>query len=256
MADHSTVFRFSFYVVFLTLFVVEFQFAIGAHLLEICSGTSGKFSNRGTYKMNLNRVLADLKSSTPKTGFSLSTVGQRPPDQVFGLAQCGAQVSASDCRACILQANTDIFNLCGKSKASMIWYDDCFLRYSDSEFKGSVDTGDGGILANFQKSRNPNSFFPKVTSLLSKLSNQASISTKLSAFGQRNAGKSPPGEENIFGLVDCTRDLSSFDCKFCIDFLISITQNKTITSMGERTGGRIITASCSIRFETFNFLHA
>lgn len=256
MTDHSTVLRFSFCVVFLALLVVHFKFAIGAHLLEICSDTSGNFSSKSTYKMNLNRVLSDLKSSTPKTGFSLSTAGQSPPDQVFGLAQCGAQVSASDCRACILQANTDIFNVCGNSRASTIWYDDCFLRYADSEFKGSVDTEDGGFLPNFQKSRNPKSFFPQVTSLLSKLSNQASVSKKLSAFGQKKAGKSSPGEENIFSLVDCTRDLSSFDCKFCIDFLISLTQNKTITSIGERTGGRIITASCSIRFETFNFLHA
>lgn len=244
MADPSTSLRFSFYVLLPSLF---FQFAIGANLLEICSDTSGNFSNKSTYKRNLNKVLADLKSSTPKTGFSLSTAGQSSPAQVFGLAQCGAQVTASDCRACILQANSDILDLCGNAKASMIWYDDCFLRYADSEFKGSVDTGDGGFLPNFQKSRNPSSFFPKVTSLLSKLSNRASVSKKLSAFGQR---------KNVFGLVDCTRDLSSFDCKFCIDFLISLTRNETITPIGKRTGGRIVTASCSIRFETFNFLHA
>jgi hypothetical protein len=224
------------------------QMVLGANLFNQCLNDSGNFTSNSTYVKNLNKLLKDLKSKSPATGFHTGSVGQSP-DQVFGLAQCRGDISEGECQACINEATHDSHNLCPNAKAAMLWYDTCFLRYSQVEFTGTVASGSGAFLPNFPNASH--AFAQSAISLLSNLSQEASVASKLFAPGETN----PKNSDEIFGLVDCTRDLSSFLCKFCIDALVNaLRDDKNV--IGTRLGGRIITASCTIRYETFSFFNA
>ncbi|KAI3868641.1 hypothetical protein MKX03_013151 [Papaver bracteatum] len=54
-------------------------------------------------------------------------------------------------------------------------------------------------------------------------------------------------DEKLYGLVQCSRDLSSSDCKKCLDDAVSHLPN---CCDGKR-GGRVIGGSCNIRYELY-----
>ena len=68
----------------------------------------------------------------------------------------------------------------------------------------------------WQNVSDPNSFNPKVRDLLTELAHQASESPKMYKAGVLKLDES----RNLYGLVQCTRDLSSSECFTCLDIAI------------------------------------
>ncbi|KAF9588314.1 hypothetical protein IFM89_008731 [Coptis chinensis] len=56
------------------------------------------------------------------------------------------------------------------------------------------------------------------------------------------------GSQNIFGIAQCTQDLSTTDCGRCLN--ISVSQ---LPCCDTKQGGRVIKPSCIVRFEILNF---
>jgi len=57
---------------------------------------------------------------------------------------------------------------------------------------------------------------------------------------------------NIYGLVECTPDLSSLDCSNCIEQLI----NYIPQCCDSKRGAIYVTPSCNLRYETYEFFAA
>lgn len=222
-----------------------FQVTIGVNpVLHFCS-SSKNFTSTSPFKRNLNRLLNDLAVKTPPSGFSLSPVGQtNGRSALFGLANCRGDINKEECAACVADAATDIRQLCPNNREGLIWFDTCFLKYSDFHFFGQIDVNHDLLLPSVGNSSE--SFFHSVTTLLSKLSQEASLAPKLFAAGETNLESSG----KLFGLVECTRDLSSVDCKNCIDATIAVLPEANVGS-----GGRILGGSCNIRYELFPFFN-
>ena len=239
--------RFTSFLCFLSLFLF-LQTVYGAenYLFHFCS-SSEKFIDNGPYETNLNKLMGYLYLAAPPTGFGKGSVGQNY-DQVKGLALCRGDVSNADCRACITEASSEIRKLCPDNKAAIVWYDHCLLKYSNMDFFGHVDNQNRFYMWNLNNVSDPASFNQKTRELLSHLSQQAFVQEKMYAAGELELEES----KKLYGLTQCSRDLSSSDCKKCLDDGISRLPN----CCDGKEGGRVVGGSCNIRYEIYPFVNS
>ena len=199
------------------------------------------------YGTNLNDLLNLLSTEVPSEGFGLNSTGQGQA-QANGLALCRGDVSETDCETCVIDAGKELGDRCPYKKGAIIWYDNCLLKYSNIDFFGEIDNENKFYLLNVEDVENPTSFNPKVNDLLSRLSNEAYANPKFYATGDLNLDSS----SKLYGLAQCTRDLSGLDCKNCLDTAISELPN---CCDGKR-GGRVVGGSCNVRYELYPFVDA
>ncbi|KAF9595522.1 hypothetical protein IFM89_000610 [Coptis chinensis] len=221
-------------------------------LLSICFN-SLNFTSGSPYSSNLNTVLNQLNIKVPPTGFGLSSVGYSQ-DTVNGLALCRGETSRADCKSCVNTASAEIQQRCPNDKGAIIWYDHCLLKYSNVNFFGTIDYQNKFFLFNVQTVNDTESFNQKTKKFLSKLSDKASGSSKLFATGKTSLGKlektTNVTSQKLYGLVQCTRDLSNSQCKKCLDDVIS----ELPSCCDGKRGGRVVGGSCNFRYELYPFV--
>jgi hypothetical protein len=93
----------------------------------------------------------------------------------------------------------------------------------------------------------PTDFQAAAQNLLNKLSGEAAPQTNRSAFGTALDSFS----QTIYGLVQCTRDLSTADCTTCLSYAI----NKIFTS-DPTAGVQYWSQSCILRYEIYPFFNS
>ncbi|KAJ0983398.1 hypothetical protein J5N97_011653 [Dioscorea zingiberensis] len=229
---------------FLLSFIILLHNVIAADpLYNICS-ISGNYTAGDTFSSNLDQLMFILATKGPPTGFALGTVGVSL-NRVNGLALCRGDVKASSCGTCIRNAGTEIRELCPLKKSSIIWFDNCLLRYSSLEFFGEIDNSNKFYMWNVQNVSDAVAFNDKVTGLLSKLAKEAYVAPSLFATGEKAIGELG----KLYGLVQCTRDLSGGDCKKCLDTAIS----ELPSCCDGKRGGRVVGGSCNFRYELYPF---
>jgi hypothetical protein len=122
------------------------------------------------------------------------------------------------------------------------------LKYSNTGFFGQVDTGNKFYMWNVHVVSKPAPFNKKTKELLSQLANKAQATPKLFATGERELGKST----KLYGLVQCTGDLSSAVCKKCLDGIIG----ELPSCCDGKQGGRVVSGSCNFIYEIYPFVNA
>ncbi|KAF3443679.1 hypothetical protein FNV43_RR13369 [Rhamnella rubrinervis] len=210
-------------------------------LYHICFNPEN-YTAKSAFGANLNTLFNVLSVQVPPSGFGVVSTGQYY-NKVNGLALCRSDVSSTDCKTCVFDASYELRNKCSYNKGAVIWYDNCMLKYSDTYFFGQIDSQNEFSLLNVQDVKDPESFNPKVHELLSSLSYKASSTLKFYATGEMELEES----EKLYGLAQCTRDLSSGDCKKCLYEAISKIPN---CCSGKR-GGRVVGASCTVHYELY-----
>ncbi|KAI3707852.1 hypothetical protein L2E82_36728 [Cichorium intybus] len=239
----SATYTFIVHVLFLLPFV---QMVTGdGSLYHICSTTSGNFTAYSPYEHNLNKLLGELYYKTPPNGFGMGSVGQYQA-RTSGLSLCRGDVSQKDCMNCVVNASAEIRRRCPNNRAGTIWYDQCLLKYSNSDFLGQIDNQIQVYMWNVNNATDPSSFNIETKRLLSDLSNTAYADPKMYAAGVVDLA----GSQKLYGLVQCTRDLSDVDCKTCLDGAIS----KLPSCCDGKIGGRVLGGSCNIRYEIYPFV--
>ncbi|PIA54267.1 hypothetical protein AQUCO_00900663v1 [Aquilegia coerulea] len=209
-------------------FTLLLHCVIGADpLYHICSSNSLNYTSGSPFDNNLNILFNQLNVKVE--------------DTVHGLALCRGDISNADCKSCVNSASKEIKNVCPNNKAAIIWYDNCLLKYSDVNFFGTIDTQNKFYLYNTQNV-NDTTFNGSVQELLSDLSAIASQSPRLFATGETSL---------LQGLVQCTRDLSSSQCKKCLDDAIT----ELPSCCDGKRGGRVVGGSCNFRYELYPFFN-
>ncbi|KAL6967950.1 Cysteine-rich repeat secretory protein 55 [Sarracenia purpurea var. burkii] len=211
----------------------------------------GQFCNTNTnisssqISQNINQLLAQLIEGTNLNGFLATSYG-KSKDQVYGLAQCRADVSSQDCSTCIKDAAKAVQKLCPTQADARIWYDYCFLRYDTESFFGEVDTSVGIFYANVENVTDPKTFNNELGALMDRITPQARVpgnkgngrgKTKLTSF------------LTLYALVQCTRDLSQLPCAQCLATAIEIFSN----FCANKKGCRVLYSSCYVRYELYPF---
>lgn len=224
------------------LFCLFHHAAIGASPLYHFCFSNENYTAYSPYQANLNQLLNLLYTKVPPTGFGFGSTGQYP-NQVNGLALCRGDVSSNNCKTCVIDASKELGERCPNRKGAIIWYDNCMLKYSNKKFIGQIDNVNKFYMWNVQEVDNPTRFNEKVKQLLSGLSTTASSNPKLYSTGVVELDKS----RKLYGLVQCTRDLSKSDCKKCLDVAISELPN----CCDAKQGGRVVGGSCNFRYELY-----
>ncbi|CAL5409664.1 unnamed protein product [Camellia sinensis] len=218
-------------------------------LFNSCTETSNYTSN-STYQTNLNTLLSSLSSNTDKYGFYSSSVGENS-DRVNAIVLCRGDVQLETCRSCINNATSKLMQVCPNQKEAIGWYELCMLRYSNYYINGTVTDNPPFFQPNqnYVKNTSLEQFNNDLRTLLDSLRSQASSGDLRRKFAAGNT--TAPEFKTIYGLEQCTPDLSEQQCGDCLTKAI-----EAIPSFcAGKQGGRFATPSCNFRFETYSFFN-
>ncbi|KVH94204.1 cysteine-rich repeat secretory protein 55 [Cynara cardunculus var. scolymus] len=210
---------------------------------QLCNENSNTTTTELT--RNINSLLPKLVQATSQLGYSATSFGYGRT-QVFGLAQCRGDVSSQDCSSCIQEAANEIRKMCPNRIDARIWYEYCFLRYNNENFIGQLDTGYGTFYYNVQNVTDPEKFNEGLGALMYRISSLAAVA------GSKGLGKGQTKLtpfSTLYGLVQCTRDLSELSCRQCL----AIAIGNLPTYCDNKKGCRVIYSSCYVRYELYPF---
>ncbi|CAL9226539.1 unnamed protein product [Arabidopsis halleri] len=240
-----TTFIFLFLFSFLTTFTASAQ---EPNDLAYWCPNRTTYSSNSTYFTNLKTLLSSLSSpnASYSTGFQNATVG-KDPDMVTGLFLCRGDLSPEVCRSCVTFAVNNTFNSCPNQREVVFYYDECMLRYSHKNILSTTITNEGEYIMRNANNISPiqnqtNQFIVLVLSNMNQAATEAAnssrkfstIKTELTAL------------QTLYGLVQCTPDLSRENCMSCLTSSI----NRLPFS---RIGARHLWPSCNSRYELYAF---
>ncbi|XP_020224175.1 putative receptor-like protein kinase At4g00960 [Cajanus cajan] len=207
----------------------------------------GNYTANSTYHTNLNTLLSTLISNTEiDYGFYNFTNGENT-DKVYAIGLCRGDVKPEECRSCLNGSRANLTQLCPNRKEAIGWYENekCMLRYSDRSIFSLMETGPAYYAHNTINATDLDQFNRSLSSLLRDLKSQAASGDSRLKYGVGNI--SIPDDKVIYGLVQCTPDLSGSDCDDC---LAQSIERIPIDCCKDSKGGRVVRPSCSMRFET------
>ncbi|CAH8385829.1 unnamed protein product [Eruca vesicaria subsp. sativa] len=217
------------------------------YLFHICPNTT-TFTRNSTYLTNLRTVLSSLSSPNAAyaSRFDNATAGE-DNNKVYGVFLCRGDVSAEICGDCVAFAANETLHRCPREKETVIWYDECMLRYSNQSIVGKMRVRPAAFLYNKQNITESqlSRFNESLASLLIDASVKAASSSTKFATEKANFTVF----QTIYSLVQCTPDLTNLDCESCLRQTI----NWLPRCCDRRIGGRVIASSCSFRYELYPF---
>ncbi|KAL4585481.1 hypothetical protein LXL04_010102 [Taraxacum kok-saghyz] len=238
--------------IFLSLLLFLVPYAFGAEYSSFnCISNKTTYTQNTTYHLNLNELLSSFSTEEVVITdlFSYKIAGS-PPDAAYGLYLCRADKLPNDCRNCLITAGREITKQCPNMKQGIRWSDDCMLRYSNIPFFSKMENSPFDYVCNkgnVSKLEVEKDDFEKlVAGMMDELIIQASNHSKKYAYKSAlfNAA------EKVFGLLQCTQDLTGFECDQCLRSGVNRLVNELC---GAKLGGRISTPSCNLRYEIYEF---
>ncbi|KAI8525211.1 hypothetical protein RHMOL_Rhmol13G0212000 [Rhododendron molle] len=165
---------------------------------------------------------------TPKypTAFYKFTVGGSPPDVAFNssnstvpnaidaVALCRGDLLDDMCQDCVIYTGKDVVKQCPRSTRVATWYDECMLRYSNAPISPAQESREWVALINVLNVTNATRFSEVLGEVLADVANRASSDDSGKKFATAEANFS--SVQLVYGLAQCTPDLSSSDCDSCL----------------------------------------
>ncbi|XP_030456849.1 cysteine-rich receptor-like protein kinase 25 [Syzygium oleosum] len=234
-----------FMLSFFTIKAAESTLTISSHY---CSNSS-TFSPNSTYHANLNRVLDVLvrdAGADAGNGFNFTSIDGSSSEAVYGSFMCRGDVSRKECADCVKIAALEITQKCRMTKVSFLWYDQCMLRYSDTNFTRKMELEPllGGY--NEENIEQPDEFMKLLNETADHAAREAA-QHPARMYGHRGAKFDQ--EKTLYTFAQCVPYLSKNDCWKCLrnatSSLLSLPKGKI--------GGRVLLPSCFVRFEIYPF---
>ncbi|KAD7117333.1 hypothetical protein E3N88_04601 [Mikania micrantha] len=209
---------------------------------------SANYTANSTYQSNLETALTSLRTTNRGLGFYMLSVGDGN-GRVNSVALCRGDIKPDLCDSCLKDSTVRLLQLCPTQKAAIGYYDYCLLKYSNENILGSTRINMYVGLANTQNSTDIDGFNGALGPLMRALRLAAAAGGDQKKFASGNT--SGPGLSTIFGLVQCTPDLTEQQCSYCLEDAI----NQIPNMMNGKVGGRILLPMCNFRYETFPFFN-
>nr|XP_025620380.1 cysteine-rich receptor-like protein kinase 10 isoform X2 [Arachis hypogaea] len=197
------------------------------------------------YRSNLQTLLTSLSSHAATAGFYNATAGGGHPNEtIYGMYMCRGDVSNQTCQECVETAKQEIGSRCGNnSKEGIIWYHQCFLRYSNRSFFYTLDEWprlEYIVHNNGSNAGNEGSYGWLLASTLNEAIEEAK--SKMKKFATKHASLN--SSKNVYTLVQCTPDLWREDCSKCLNDLM---KDIPMCCLGT-DGGMVLSPSCNLMF--------
>ncbi|KAE8728551.1 cysteine-rich receptor-like protein kinase 29-like [Hibiscus syriacus] len=205
-----------------------------------CLGPGNETATAG-YISNLTVLLDSMSSKASDNSFYNDSL-----NGIYSLFLCRGDVSSDVCRVCVYNATQTCTQVCPSDKSAIIWYDQCLLQYSDINFFGQPRFFPMLLMWNTHNSTSPEEGNIGTLGLFYSLVDQAPYAENMFRTNEMVVGNGP---ERRYGLVQCSRDLDVRSCSSCLGQLLNRSEECCI----ERTGWRILSPSCFIRYEMYPF---
>ncbi|KAK4781889.1 hypothetical protein SAY86_015991 [Trapa natans] len=226
------------------VFFMSFNFAVGDTAIfphAVCF-TTGNFTSDSSYGTTLNNTLSSINNL--KFGFfNTSSPVARTSEVITFIGLCRGDVPSEACQSCLQKSASHLRQLCPNQKEAIVWNENCTLRYSNQNILGAARVDPSYQLSNEVPPRSDENFIPTLQELLRNLAVSAAASGPLRKFA---TGNRSIDFDTVYGLIQCTPDLSEDHCSLCLNDVIA----KIDVS---RTGMRILAPSCFFRYETYRF---
>ncbi|RWR88315.1 Protein kinase domain-containing protein [Cinnamomum micranthum f. kanehirae] len=186
------------------------------------------------FKIKLFLLLGNLTSIAVTSGFSKSVLGD-DPNRLYGLAQCRENLAPENCLDCLDSAFYDLQQVCTNSTKAVLWYDNCYFRYSNESFYGIMEEEGLHTVSDLDDDYNINHPW-NIYDVAENATKQLLMSADLQVVDEWSRNYH----------AQCTRDL---DTSQCIDCLANLTARVTNCCLGKRSW-RYLAVSCSIMYQT------
>ncbi|PWA73721.1 cysteine-rich RLK (RECEPTOR-like protein kinase) 26 [Artemisia annua] len=195
------------------------------------------------FEKNLDTTLSVLPNTNSGFGFFNYSTGQGI-DTVNSIALCRGDINSDECQSCLSSAIVNLRYGCPNQKEATVYYDYCLLKYSNQTLLGKDQPTPRYIIWNPQNATDPDRFNMALRRLLYDLIAEAAAGDSLHKFA---TGSTRGDSEIIYGLVQCTPNLTSTQCRDC---LIGVIDEALNSSYRGSVGGRTVLPTCNFRYET------
>ncbi|KAJ4976016.1 hypothetical protein NE237_001122 [Protea cynaroides] len=212
-----------------------------------CTGPSGVnyTTNNSRYLANLDLLLSSLSSNaTSATGFYNTTIGD-DSDKVYGLFLCRGDITTNDCQNCVETATEKIKLSCTNQTTAIAWYDYCMIRYSNQSIFSTLQQEPVIYPYGPKDISNLDQYNQTVGDLMYRLVKQAAFGGSTPVYYAAGEEKYYTGYDRVYGLVQCTPDITKNECNRCLSGSITDIPNKIYP----KQGGRVLKPSCNLRYE-------
>ncbi|XP_050288730.1 cysteine-rich receptor-like protein kinase 15 isoform X2 [Quercus robur] len=216
-------------------------------LFLFCSNDFQNYTHNSPFEYNLMHLLGLLPSRTSVTGFNSTSFGDT--NKVYGEALCRGDINSTACKTCIETANKEILQC--KNEEVVIYLELCQVRYSYQQFSIMVYAGkypDRNKREKTISNEDPVHFNKVFKHLMNVLSNEAALNPsnkRMFATGEIQFSKN----RTIYGLVQCTRDISDVICYNCLESAIGDLK----ACCYSREGGIVVSRNCNVRYQLYRF---
>lgn len=216
---------------------------VPAFIFVNCYEGFGNYTTNSTYQTNLNTLLSSLFSNTDSYGFYSSSLGENA-DRVNAIVLCRGDIDLDTCRGCIDNGTSRITQDCPNRKHAVGWYDFCMVRYSNESINGLATIYPAYCGWTPADVLSVNQFNHALSILLDRLNSQAVSGGTGRKFAIGN--ETGPDDGTIYGLVQCTPDLSEDDCGYCLEYVTARIPNCTSSP---KEAARLDAPSCNVRYD-------
>ncbi|KAK3431897.1 hypothetical protein EUGRSUZ_E03022 [Eucalyptus grandis] len=173
-----------------------------------------------------------------------ATAGQNPLDWAYGLFLCRGDVFTAACSDCVAAGKQDILQRCPNQQVSAIWYNQCVLQYSNRSIFSAMKQSPNRSFYSSGNVTTPTRFIQLLGETMNDVATRASdgVSGKKVAMAEVKI----TSLQKLYGLAQCTPDLTVSDCRSCLQFLMAnLPQGKQ--------GWISLTPSCNMGYELHPF---
>ncbi|KAG5384208.1 hypothetical protein IGI04_035678 [Brassica rapa subsp. trilocularis] len=185
---------------------------------------NGNFRSNGTYDANRRLILSSLSSNvTDQDGFFYNGLIGQEPNRVYARGMCIPGSTLEDCSDCIKTASDGLMESCPNQTEAYWWRGEptlCLVHYSNKSISSSANLDPRVTLTNTGDLTSNLTEFTKIwEDLLVRMIDVASTpkSTPSSSNNYYTANSAVLETfQDIYALMQCTPDLSSGDCEYCL----------------------------------------
>uniref|UniRef100_A0A0E0MVW3 non-specific serine/threonine protein kinase n=1 Tax=Oryza rufipogon TaxID=4529 RepID=A0A0E0MVW3_ORYRU len=222
-----------------------------------CNATAGNHTAVGSaYLSNLRALGGALSRRALATGFASGSYGAAP-DEVHGLVLCRGDFTGGNCTDGLASAFRDAAaQFCPGAADATVYYDQYMIRYTN-DGRLLSDPGDNEPL---WSGKNMNEvagadaaarFMAKATELMNRTADLAAFgsSSSPSRYATGETWFDEQGVSVVYGLVQCTPDLTGEQCRSCLAGIIAQMPKLFGDASSRPVGGRILGVRCNLRYE-------
>ncbi|WOG89935.1 hypothetical protein DCAR_0209176 [Daucus carota subsp. sativus] len=219
------------------------------HIKTSCQDNTFSYTAGSRFEKNLDSLLHTTLSIYGGGSISADAKKGSYPDEVYGLFLCRGDVSEKTCQDCIDAATDKILSDCQFKKEAIIWYDECLIRYSNKSFVSTLEITPVFCVYNSLDLTESKKFLKIRRDMFDNIIDQAINNPDNHMYAKADVNITGVG--NLYGMVQCTPELSPLECQNCLTS--GVANFDTALCPDGKRGKRILTPSCNTRYEVYPF---